>query len=196
VIACNFRHLFFQGLCMTWLIPGSLLVSLFAASGACAQDRAHDTVDGLYQRGQHEMAPNWRPLGKTHHAAVFIHKDIRRGDKGETAVWTDRELPSAEYFEKEKAYLSIRERVVVDCKGTRIGIADTSMYSERFGGGAIVGTTRTKNPDMIDVVPDSIEDQILKIACAPKSRSTPPAKPKHRKAVPAEAKPAETKPAT
>ncbi|KRB84664.1 surface-adhesin E family protein [Noviherbaspirillum sp. Root189] len=175
---------------MTWLISGSLLAALFAASGACAQTRSHDTIDELYQRGQHEMAPNWRPLGKTHHAAVFIHKDIRRSDKGDITLWTDRELPLAEYFEKEKAYLSIRERMVVDCKGARIGVTDTSMYSERFGGGAIVGATRTKNPDMTDVVPDSIEDQMLKVACAPKPRSTPSAKPTPRKAAPAEAKPA------
>lgn len=175
---------------MTWLISGGLLAALFAASGACAQNRSHYTVDELYRRGQHEMAPNWRPLGKTHNAAVFIHKDIRRSDKGGATLWTDRELLSAEYFEKEKAYLSIRERMVVDCKGARIGIADTSMYSERFGGGAIVGTSRTKNPDMTDVVPDSIEDRIHQIACAPKPRSTPSAKPNQRKAAPAEAKPA------
>jgi hypothetical protein len=174
---------------MTWLISGSLLAALFAAAGACAQTRSHDTIDELYQRGQHEMTSNWRPLGKTHNAAVFIHKDIRRRDKGNITLWIDRELLSAEYLEKEKVYLSIRERMVVDCKGARIGITDTSMYSERLGGGAIVGISRTKNPDMTDVVPDSIEDQILKIACAPKPRNTPSAKPTPRKAAPAEAKP-------
>jgi len=176
---------------MKRLLQGSLLIIfLVASSGAGAQERARDTVEDLYLRGQHEMAPNWRPLGKTHDAAIFIHKDIRKGDKGETFVWTHRELPSAEYFEKEKPYLSTRERMILDCKGARIGVADTSMYAERFGGGAVVGTSRTRNPDMVDVVPDSMEDQILKIACAPKPRSTAPVKPKSHKAAPVESKPA------
>jgi len=141
-----------------------------------AQGRTSQTTDSLYERGLQEMAPNWHGLGKTHDAAVFIHKQIRKTDNGMFAVWMHRELPGPGYIEKERAYLSTRDRIVVDCKNARIGATDMTYYSERFGNGAVVWATR-KKPEMIEVVPDSVEDLLVKTACTPKPRKTAP-KPK------------------
>lgn len=139
------------------------------ACAAQAQPGVSQEVDALYDRGQREMAPNWRPLGKTNDAAVFIHNDIRKADNGMLAVWVHFELPAPEYIEKEKPYLSTRDRMVVDCKGLRVGPADSTYYAERYGHGAVVWSNRRK-PDMVDAVPDSIEEHLIKTVCAPKTK--------------------------
>lgn len=143
------------------------------ASPSFAQANADKTLDSLYERGQREMAPNWRGLGKTQESAVFIHQDIRKGDNGMLSVWTHHELPAPGYIDKEKPYLSTRDRMLVDCKGGRTGTTDIAYYSERFGFGSVVGTARRK-AELADVVPDSIEELLLKVVCAPKPVKTPP----------------------
>jgi len=132
-----------------------------------AQPGPGQEVEALYERGQREMAPNWRPLGKTHEAAVFIHSDVRKAENGRVAVWMHYEMPAPEYIEKEKPYLSTRDRMIVDCKASRVGAADSTYYADRFGHGAVVWTNR-RTAEMVDVVPDSIEELLLRTACAPK----------------------------
>jgi hypothetical protein len=156
---------------MNKTLLGGILLSLVAQAPAMAQGNEAQPVDELYERGQRELPPRWQPLGKSHAGAVFLHQDIRKDESGRLAVWLHRDLPAVEYFEKEKPYLSTRERVLVDCKTARVGTTDLSYYDQRFAGGAMVGTNRTKNPDMTDVVPDSIEDRLVRIACAPKPRN-------------------------
>ncbi|RZI43137.1 hypothetical protein EGT07_09825 [Herbaspirillum sp. HC18] len=151
--------------------------ALALAFGACQshaqQSYSSAELDSLYERGQREMAPNWRGLGKTHEAAVFIHNDVRKADNGLLAVWMHYELPAPEYVEKEKSYLSTRDRMLVDCKSSRTGTTDSTYYADRFAHGAVVLSNR-KKPEMMEVVPDSIEELLLKTACAAKPRSTPP----------------------
>lgn len=157
----------------TRTIAAGLLLSLGVHAAQChAQGEPPRGVDNLYDRGQRELAPNWRPVGKSSAAAIFLHNEIRKDDSGRIAVWMHRELSSAEYFEKENAYLSTRERMLVDCKKTRLGITDVAYYGGRFASGAVVGNNRTRDTEMIDVVPDSIEDRIVKTTCAPKVRTT------------------------
>lgn len=152
-------------------------------SPSFAQANEDNILNALYERGQHEMAPNWRGLGKTHESAVFVHQDIRKADNGMLSVWTHHELPAPGYFDKEKTYLSTRDRMLVDCKGARTGTTDVAYYSERFGFGTVVGTARRK-AELADVVPDSIEELLLKVVCVPKplkapqkaKTATPPAK--------------------
>ncbi|WP_420476264.1 surface-adhesin E family protein [Noviherbaspirillum sp. ST9] len=154
-----------------------------SASPSFAQANGDKILDSLYERGQREMAPNWRGLGKTRESAVFVHQEIRKADNGMLSVWTHHELPSPGYIDKEKHYLSTRDRMLVDCKGARTGTTDVAYYSERFGFGAVVGTSRSK-AELADVVPDSIEELLLKVVCAPKpakapqkaKSTTPPAK--------------------
>ncbi len=167
---------------MKHLFASSLALSLaIAAAGAWGRDN-HPSVDVLYERGAQEAAPNWRGLGKTHNAAVFVHHDIRKSGNAYLAVWTDHELPAPEYFQKEKAYLSTRERVLIDCKAMRIGITNIAYYAEHFGKGEIVATSKTASPDMEEVIPDSLEDQLVRTACAPKPRPKPVRKAKPAKA--------------
>jgi len=59
---------------------------------------------------------------------------------------------------------------VVDCKTGRFEVTESSYYADHFGGGPIVGTRRDENPEMLDAVPDSIEDKLIQAACA--SRTT------------------------
>ncbi|HYC42374.1 MAG TPA: surface-adhesin E family protein [Noviherbaspirillum sp.] len=160
-----------------------VIAMTITASPSFAQGNGDKTLDSLYERGQRDMAPNWRGLGKTQESAVFIHQDIRKADNGMLSVWTHHELPAPGYIDKEKPYLSTRDRMLVDCKGGRTGTTDIAYYSERFGFGAVVGTTRRK-AELADVVPDSIEELLLKVVCAPKpakaqqkaKTATPPAK--------------------
>lgn len=137
---------------------------------AFAQEYGDKVLDSLYERGQREMAPNWRGLGKTRESAVFVHQEVRKADNGMLSVWTHHELPAPGYIEKEKPYLSTRDRMQVDCKAARTGTTDIAYYSERFGFGAVVGTAR-KNAELADVVPDSIEELLVKVVCAPKLRT-------------------------
>lgn len=138
-----------------------------SASQSIAYANEDKTLDALYERGQREMAPNWRGLGKTHMSAVFVHQDVRKADNGMLSVWTHHELPAPNYIDKEKPYLSTRDRMLVDCKGGRTGTTDIAYYSERFGFGTVVGTTRDR-PELADVVPDSIEELLLKVVCPSK----------------------------
>ena len=140
-----------------------------SASQAFAQPNEDKMLDTLYERGQSEMAPNWRGLGKTHESAVFIHKDVRKAGNGLLAVWTHHELPAPGYLGKEQAYLSTRDRMLVDCKSLRTGATDIAYYAERFGFGMVVDTVR-KQAELTDVVPDSIEELLVKVVCAPKPR--------------------------
>ena len=144
-------------------------IALLAALHAGAADtRPAQTVDDLYRQGQLMMPADWKSLNGSTEAAAFIHDDVRKAEDDALAVWVDRELPSPEYFEKERQYLSTRERLLVDCKAGRVGVADTAYYAEHFGAGRMVGVERQGSPDMLAAVPDSIEDQALKIVCAPK----------------------------
>lgn len=158
---------------MNKILGGCIVLSLAASMPhAFAQPYSDKTLDELYERGQREMAPNWRALGKTHESAVFIHQDVRKAGNGMLAVWVHHELPAPAYIEKEKPYLSTRDRMLVDCKASRAGAADIAYYTERFGFGAVVWTAR-RMPEMADVVPDSIEELLVKVVCAPKPRKAP-----------------------
>jgi hypothetical protein len=143
-----------------------------AAPQVFAQANGDKALDSLYERGQREMAPNWHGLGKTLESAVFVHKDVRKTESGLLSVWTHHELPAPGYIEKEKPYLSTRDRTVVDCKGARVGTTDIAYYSDRFGFGTVVGTERRK-AELADVVPDSIEELLVKVVCAQKPRKAP-----------------------
>jgi|GEM_PF-1863125 len=161
-----------------FLAAGGLFLSLaWSFDPVFAQNYGGQPLEALYDQGVREMAPQWRALGKTHDAAVFIHGDIKKSDKGRVAVWTHHELPSTEYLDKEKAYLSTRDRVLVDCKASTLGTSDQAFYSQRFARGAVVGTNRSKNTEMHEVMPDSIEELLVKTVCAPAPRK-PAATPK------------------
>lgn len=164
---------------MNTYATGSIILSFIALAGhAAAQPDPRKSLDTLIERGQQEMATNWRSLGVTHKAAVFMHNDVRKSASGQLAVWTHHEMPFMEYLEKERAYLSMRERMLVECAAGRIGISDQAFYAERFARGALVGANRIRSVEMQEVVPDSIEEMLLKIVCAPKPRKTPVPKPK------------------
>lgn len=140
------------------------------AAQVYAQPDPRKTLDVLYERGQQEMVSNWSRLGITHKSAVFMHNDVRKAANEQLAVWTHNELPVTEYLEKERAYLSMRERMLVDCKTARIGVSDQAYYADHFARGAVVGTNRIRNVEMQEAVPDSIEELLVKTVCAPKPR--------------------------
>lgn len=163
---------------MNRFLAGGLAASLLAyATQIHAQSDPRKTTEAWMQRGQQEMAPTWQKLGQTHKAAVFRHKEIRKADNGRVAVWTHSELPDVAYLEKEKPYLSTRELMLVDCKSVRLGMSEQTFYAEHFARGVIVGTNRFKNADMLEAVPDSVEDTLVKIVCAPKPRKAAVRKP-------------------
>jgi len=170
---------------MNKLLAGCIAVSIIvAAPQTFAQAYGDNPLDSLYERGQREMAPNWRGLGKTHESAVFVHQDTRKVENGMLSVWTHHELPAPGYIDKEKPYLSTRDRMLVDCKGARTGTTDIAYYSERFGYGMVVATAHRK-AELADVVPDSIEELLMKVVCTPKAGR--PAK-KAKTAAPAKGK--------
>lgn len=168
---------------MNKFLAGGLAVSLLAyAAQLQAQSDPRKATEAWMQRGQQEMAPAWRKLGQSHKAAVFLHKEVRKADNGRAAVWTHSELPDTAYLEKEKPYLSTRELMLVDCKSARLGMSEQTFYAEHFARGAVVGTNRFKNADMLEVVPDSVEETLVKTVCAPKPRKAALRKPAAPKA--------------
>ena len=116
------------------------------------------------------MPAPWAGLGKTHEAAVFLHEEIRKAEKDRVAVWRGREFAFTEYLDKQTGYLSSRERVLVDCKSHTIGISDRTYYSGRFASGPTASTQKFTVPAMMEVVPDSLDAQLLKRVCAPTPR--------------------------
>jgi len=159
---------------MNKILAGAAVLWLAIGTASThAQTYSGQALDALYEHGLREMAPNWRGLGKTHEAAVFIHSEVRKTDNGRLAVWMHQELSAPEYIEKETSYLSTRDRMVVDCRTARIGKTDMAYYAERFAHGQVVWTSR-KQAEMIEVVPDSIEELLVKVVCAPKLRIATP----------------------
>lgn len=172
---------------MNKFLAGGLALSLLAhLAQTHAQPVPRKAVETWAERGQQEMAPTWRKLGQSHKAAVFLHKEVKKAENGRVAVWTHSELPATEYLEKEKPYLSTRERMLVDCKSARFGLSEQTFYAEHFGRGAIVATNRFRNADMLDAVPDSLEETLVKTVCASKPRKTAIRKPVAPKAEAAE----------
>lgn len=156
---------------MNKLLAGGVVLFFFAhAAPVAAQPDSRKALESLSERGQSEMAPGWRHVGITHKSAVFMHQDIRKTDRGTLAVWTHNELPVAEYLEKEKKYVSTRERMLVDCKASRLGVSDQAYYAQHFARGEVVGTNRISNVEWQEAVPDSIEELLVKTVCAPKPR--------------------------
>lgn len=155
---------------MSRIIVGGF--ALWAASHfglALAQTNPETVVDTLYERGQWQISPNWRGLGKVSDTAEFLHDEHLKTSDGRIAVWRDREFALTRFLDKETAYLSVRERVLVDCKSRKYGISDWSYYAGRFGSGAIVETKQSEKVEMMLAVPDSLEERLIKIVCTPPS---------------------------
>jgi hypothetical protein len=130
-------------------------------------NRMPDSAASLYRQGEFTMGPSWQGLRKLEDSAVFLHRDARRPDKDAAYVWVDKEFVHPGFYEKEKPYLSMRNRVLIDCAGMRSGVAESAYYQRRFGEGEAFARVLQK-PDMTDILPDSMEEQMHRIACAPK----------------------------
>jgi hypothetical protein len=153
---------------------------------ATAMNRMPVSAESLYREGESGMGKAWQGLRKLDESAVFLHRDVRKGEKETVYVWTGREFVDPHYHEKEKPYLSTRERLVIDCAGMRAGVTESAFYEKRFGAGEPIARVQQK-PEMIDILPDSIEEQMHHIACAKpapkpvkpvmKTASRPPAGP-------------------
>jgi hypothetical protein len=146
---------------------------------AMAREQARTELEEIYAQGQLKLAPPWRGLSVEEDAAVFVRSESPPGIKGQASVWVDRELPVPGYFEKEKPYVSVRERFVADCSGRRLGLAESVYYSGRYGSGALVTHDRNAQPEMKETLPDSLEEQIRSAAC-PKPAPKPAPKPKKK----------------
>ncbi|NEX60318.1 surface-adhesin E family protein [Noviherbaspirillum galbum] len=146
-------------------------------------DQAPESAASLYRQGEFSMGPSWRGLRALQDAAVFLHRSVRRGENGTMLAWTDRELLRSAYLEKERPYLSLREHVSIDCAGMRVGVLESVYYEQRFGGGEPLARIRQK-PEMIDILPDSLEDQMQRIACESKPSAKPAGKSASKSASP------------
>lgn len=145
-----------------------LFHSAAAAFAAPPASLAKPTTTNMNEGSPAGPMPGWRTLALSHEALpVYLHGEIQKMGQGLLAVWMHRELANAEYFEKEKIYRSTRERIVVDCKSARTAVTDAVFYSEHFGKGRIAGATKGSAAEMFPVVPDSVEEQLLKAVCRP-----------------------------
>lgn len=137
----------------------------------------------IYAEGKQRLAPRWRGLRMLDGVAVFIRQEMPKAEKGQVGVWLHRELAAPHYHEKEKSYFSIRERFVVDCNMHRLGLAEWAYYAGHFGEGQVVARANVEQPELNSVLPDSLEEQVVGIACPAKPRKAPakakkPLKPK------------------
>lgn len=149
----------------------------FKRAQTAASDRARKEMEEIYSQGEQKLAPPWRGLRMQDDGAVFIRAETASAGKNQVSIWTERELPVPDYFEKEKPYSSMRERFVVDCGAHRLGVAEWAYYSGRYASGAVVAHDRNAQPDMSEFLPDSLESQIHTVAC-PKPAPKPVRKPK------------------
>lgn len=149
----------------------------FARARAAASEQVRVELEEIYAQGEQKLAPPWRGLRVLENAAVFIRAETAPAGKRPVSIWIDRELPVPGYHEKEKPYVSVRERHVADCGARRLGLAEWVYYSGRYGTGAVVARDRNAQPEMSEPLPDSLEEQIHGIAC-PKPVPKPVPKPK------------------
>jgi len=145
---------------------------------ALVRERTRIEAQEIYTEGVQRLAPRWRGLRVLDDAAVFIRSETSKAEKSHVNVWLDRELLSPRYHEKEKSYLSIRERFVVDCSTRRLGPAEWAYYAERFGEGQVVTRDKSEQPELNSSLPDSLEEQVVSIACPQKQRKSAVAKAK------------------
>lgn len=130
-----------------------------------AMNRVPVSVASLYREGEFGMGKAWQGLRKLEESAVFLHRDVRRAEKDMVYVWTDKEFVHPHYHQKEWPYLSMRERIIIDCSGMRAGVVESAFYEKRFGTGEPIARVQQR-PEMIDILPDSMEEQMHHIACA------------------------------
>lgn len=155
----------------------------YARAMTAAREQARTELEEMYTQGQQKLAPPWRGLRVEEDAAVFLRAETAPAGKKQVFVWVDRELPGPAYFEKEKPYVSVRERFVADCGAHRLGLAEWVYYSGRYGSGSLVARDRNTQPEMRETLPDSLEEQIRNAAC-PKPAPKPAPKPKKKAAKP------------
>ena len=149
-----------------------------ARASMAARERARTELEEIYAQGAQKLAPPWRGLRVQDDAAIFIRAETSATGKNQVSIWMDRELPVPGYFEKEKPYVSIRERFVADCGARRLGLAEWVYYSGRYGSGAVVARDRNAQPEMNESLPDSLEEQIRGVACP---KPAPKPAPKRKK---------------
>jgi hypothetical protein len=145
---------------------------------ALACERTRIETQDIYMQGVQRLAPRWHGLRTLDDAAVFIRSETSKAEKGHVSVWLDRELVAPRYHEKEMPYLSMRERFVVDCNARQLGLAEWAYYSERFGEGQVVTRNKSGQAELNSPLPDSLEEQVVGIACPQKQRKTSVAKKK------------------
>lgn len=153
-------------------------------STTSARERTRIEAQEIYAEGAYRLAPRWRGVRMLDDAAVFIRQEVPKVDKGQVSVWLGRELVTPRYYEKEKPYLSMRERFVADCRTRRLGLSEWAYYSGQFGEGQVVTRDKTGQPELNSTLPDSLEEQVVGIACSPKQRKTPVAKAKKHQSLP------------
>jgi hypothetical protein len=137
----------------------------FKRAQTAASNRARKEMEEIYSQGEQKLAPPWRGLRMQDDGAIFIRAETASAGKSQVSIWTERELPVPDYFEKEKPYSSVRERFVVDCNSRRLGVAEWAYYSGRYASGAVVAHDKNAQPDMTEFLPDSLESQIHAVAC-------------------------------
>lgn len=155
---------FLAGACLPIVQAQSDTPRIAAASGSRME------VLEIYEEGKQRLAPRWHGLRMLDGAAVFIRKEMPKGEKGRVDVWLHRELAAPQYHEKEKSYLSVRERFMADCGARRLGLAEWVYYAGRFGEGQVIKRANTEQPELNSALPDSLEEQVLSIACPIKQR--------------------------
>lgn len=155
----------------------------FARAATAARERARMELEEIYAQGQQKLTPPWRGLSVQDDGAVFIRAETVSAGKNQVSIWTDRELPVPGYVDKEKPYISVRERFVADCGTRRLGLVEWVYYSGRYGSGAMITHEQNAQPDMREILPDSLEEQIRSVAC-PKPPPKPAPKPRKKIAKP------------
>lgn len=143
-------------------------VLLLGTAPACGRDLA--SADELYQQGQRQLPAHWRGLGSTAEAAVFVQADTKKTPDGHYMLWRSRELVDPGYFDKEQVFRSIRERIVVDCAGRRIGVNARAYLAGHFGTGTVAASSEVAPVEWSMVLPDTLDEQLLRSVCKPKQR--------------------------
>ena len=104
---------------------------------------------------------DWTKVSDEGSFAQYVDYDTIRKDGNLRKVWALHDNKKRD----EDGEMSTRFRMELDCKEERTRTLSISSHSQNMAGGALLRKLTQENPKWKDVVPNSVGDTILKIAC-------------------------------
>ncbi len=131
------------------------LVAIFIANSAFSQS---DSTN--------DLTPKWIPIvaAQMQGSKWYYRSDAVSQNEDGVKIWVKNDRDVLEWYGKKYKHVSREDLTIMDCSRRRMFILTTIIYNSK--GSAVASHMDTKDTGKwLDVVPDTISEAILNIAC-------------------------------